>query len=222
MDSPSSLPMHNLHGSFSHALKLTKKQRENQSQLIPKNLNFNLPIKLDDNNFIYWKMQIIPVVKAFNLEYFIFGATTCPSKFVDSIDDESGERIQTYNDDYLTWKKIDQLLMSWLMSTLGESILGRLTQYITSCEVWNTVRSMFSQQSMARIMHLRSQLQLTKKGAMKISEYIVKIKGIINALMATGQVLTEQDLVAYVLGGLGLEFDPVVCSITSKKEEITL
>ncbi|KAL5857186.1 hypothetical protein ACOSQ3_004644 [Xanthoceras sorbifolium] len=30
-----------------------------------------------------------------------------------------------------------------------------------------------------------------------------------------------QDLVAYVLGGLGLEFDLVVCNIASKKDEIT-
>ncbi|KAL5762399.1 hypothetical protein ACOSP7_018663 [Xanthoceras sorbifolium] len=40
--------------------------------------------------------------------------------------------------------------------------------------------------------------------------------------MATGQIITEQDFVAYILGGLGLEFDPVVCNIASKKEEITL
>ncbi|KAL5848351.1 hypothetical protein ACOSQ4_006364 [Xanthoceras sorbifolium] len=66
-------------------------------------------------------------------------------------------------------------------------------------------------------MHLRSQLQTLKKGALKISDYIVKIKAVIDALMAAGQVITEQDLVAYILEGLGLEFDPVVCNIASKK-----
>ncbi|KAL5766409.1 hypothetical protein ACOSP7_017026 [Xanthoceras sorbifolium] len=106
MVSPSSLSMHNLSESFNRAPKLTKKQRENQSQLISKNLNFNLPIKQDDNNFIYWKRHILPVIRDFNLEDFIFGATTCPLKFVDSIDEELGEKIQTYNDDYLTWKKV--------------------------------------------------------------------------------------------------------------------
>ncbi|KAL5854422.1 hypothetical protein ACOSQ4_004224 [Xanthoceras sorbifolium] len=40
--------------------------------------------------------------------------------------------------------------------------------------------------------------------------------------MAADQVLTEQDLVAYILRGLGLEFDSVVCNIASKKEDITL
>ncbi|KAL5853353.1 hypothetical protein ACOSQ3_008471 [Xanthoceras sorbifolium] len=118
--------------------------------------------------------------------------------------------ISAYNNDYLNWKKIDHLLVSWLMSTLSPSILGRVTQCVTACEVWNTVTNMFSQQSMARIMHLRAY------------DYIVKIKGITDSLMAAGQVLTEHDLVVYILGGLGLEFDHVVCNITSKKREITL
>ncbi|KAL5776307.1 hypothetical protein ACOSP7_009233 [Xanthoceras sorbifolium] len=40
--------------------------------------------------------------------------------------------------------------------------------------------------------------------------------------MAAGQVISEQDLVAYILGGLGFEFDPVICNIASKKDDITL
>ncbi|KAL5764167.1 hypothetical protein ACOSQ2_016761 [Xanthoceras sorbifolium] len=32
----------------------------------------------------------------------------------------------------------------------------------------------------------------------------------------------KQDLVAYILGGLELEFDPVICNIAGKKEKITL
>ncbi|KAL5843427.1 hypothetical protein ACOSQ4_009385 [Xanthoceras sorbifolium] len=126
----------------------------------------------------------------FDLEDFIFGATTCPPKFVSSVDKESGEQIQCYNDDYLIWKKIDQLLTSWLMSTLSESVLRRVTQCITSCEVWLTVTNMFSQQFMARIMHLQSQLQTLKKGSRKISEYIVKIKEVADALMAAAQTIT--------------------------------
>ncbi|KAL5831806.1 hypothetical protein ACOSQ4_017160 [Xanthoceras sorbifolium] len=222
MESPDLPNHHHVSGSFNRMPRLTKKQQENRSQLISKNLNFNLPIKLDDNNYIYWKTQILPVIRAYDLEEFIFGSTRCPAKFVESIDEESGESIQTYNDDYLNWKKIDQLLVSWLMTTLSARILGQVTQCVTSCEVWNTVTSLFSQQSMARIMHLRSQLQSTKKGSMKINEYIVKMRGLTDALMAAGQVMTERDLVSYILGGLGLEFDPVVVTITSKKEDITL
>ncbi|KAL5836828.1 hypothetical protein ACOSQ3_013997 [Xanthoceras sorbifolium] len=109
---PDSSPFTNFPQAFNQTPKLTKKQRENQFQLISKNLNFNLAIKLNDDNFIYWKTQILPIVRAFDLEDFIFGATTCPVKFILAVDEESGEQVQTYNDDYLAWKKVDQLLVS--------------------------------------------------------------------------------------------------------------
>ncbi|KAL5834361.1 hypothetical protein ACOSQ4_013858 [Xanthoceras sorbifolium] len=70
------------------------------------------------------------------------------------------------------------------MSTLSESILGRVTQYVTACEVWNTITNLFSRQSMASIVHLHSQLRSLKKGSMKTSNYIMKIKGITDALIA--------------------------------------
>ncbi|KAL5770528.1 hypothetical protein ACOSP7_014682 [Xanthoceras sorbifolium] len=75
---------------------------------------------------------------------------------------------------------------------------------------------------MAHIMHIRSQLQSLKKGAMSITEFVVKMKGIIDSLTATGQIITEIDLVSYILIGLGQEFDPVIATITTKKEDITL
>ncbi|KAL5861880.1 hypothetical protein ACOSQ4_003176 [Xanthoceras sorbifolium] len=65
---------------------------------------------------------------------------------------------------------------------------------------------------MARIMHLRSQLQTLKKGAMSMTDFVVKMKGIVDSLMAAGQTITELDLVSYVLGGLGQEFDPVIAT----------
>ncbi|KAL5794470.1 hypothetical protein ACOSP7_003064 [Xanthoceras sorbifolium] len=75
---------------------------------------------------------------------------------------------------------------------------------------------------MARIMHIRSQLQNLKKGALSITEFVVKMKGIVDSLTAAGKIITEIDLVAYILGGLGQEFDPVIATITAKKEDITL
>ncbi|KAL5845588.1 hypothetical protein ACOSQ3_009112 [Xanthoceras sorbifolium] len=201
---------------------LTKKQREVQSQLISKNLNYNLPIKLDQTNFIYWKTQILPVVRAFDMEEFIFGPTKCPDKFVQITDSTSGEITLNYNDEYLNWKKIDQLLVSWLFSTLSPSVLGQVTRCVTACEVWSLLVQLYSRHSMARIMHIRSQLQNLKKGALSITEFAVKVKGIVDSLTAAGQIISIIDLVAYILGGLGQDFDPVIATITAKKEDNTL
>ena len=137
---------------------LTKKQREARSNFISKNLNFNLPIKLDQKNFIYWKAQILPIVRAFDLEEFLFGPVTSPQKYVEVTDEQTGKKIKEISDDFLTWKKIDQLLVGWILSTLSESILGQVTHCLTSYEIWNCIISLYSQHSMARTMHLKHQL----------------------------------------------------------------
>ncbi|KAK2641325.1 hypothetical protein Ddye_023088 [Dipteronia dyeriana] len=71
-------------------------------------------------------------------------------------------------------------------------------------------------------MHLKNQPQVIKKGLLSINEYIVKKKSLSDALIAARQDINEQDLIAYVLGGLGQEHDLVVVTVTSKSEEITL
>ncbi|KAL5775026.1 hypothetical protein ACOSP7_012583 [Xanthoceras sorbifolium] len=142
------------------------------------------------------------------MEEFIFGPIKCPDKFVQVTDSISGEITLNYNDEYLNWKKIDQLLVSWLFSTLSPSVLGQVTSCVTACEVWSLLVKLYSTHSMARIMHIRSQLQNLKKGALSITEFVVKMKGIVDSLTAAG--------------GLGQEFDPVIATITAKKEDITL
>ncbi|KAL5753587.1 hypothetical protein ACOSP7_021807 [Xanthoceras sorbifolium] len=46
---------------------------------LAKTLHFNLPIKLDENNYIYWKTQILPAVNALDLENFIDETKVPPS-----------------------------------------------------------------------------------------------------------------------------------------------
>ncbi|TXG59477.1 hypothetical protein EZV62_014050 [Acer yangbiense] len=84
---------------------LTKKQRENRSNLISKNLNFCLPIKLNQNNFVYWKAQILPIVRAFDLEELLFGPVISPKKYIEIKDEETDSMIKAISDDCLTWPK---------------------------------------------------------------------------------------------------------------------
>ncbi|KAL5751573.1 hypothetical protein ACOSQ2_022080 [Xanthoceras sorbifolium] len=44
------------------------------------------------------------------MEELIFGPTKCPDKFIQITDSTSGKITLNYNDEYLNWKKIDQLL----------------------------------------------------------------------------------------------------------------
>ncbi|KAK2649350.1 hypothetical protein Ddye_016839, partial [Dipteronia dyeriana] len=80
-------------------------------------------IKLDQNNFIYWKAQILPIVKAFDLEEFIFGPVRSPQKYIEVEDEETDEMTLNINNEFLNWKKIYQLLVGWILLTFSESTL---------------------------------------------------------------------------------------------------
>ena len=72
--------------------------------------------------------------------------------------------------------------------------------------MWTVLEQLFSTKSKARVLRLRLLLQTTKKGTRSIEEYILKIKNIASSLMAAGQSISDDELILYILGGLGSEF----------------
>ena len=70
--------------------------------------------------------------------------------------------------------------------------------------------------SKARILQLIFSLQTTQKGADSVEEYILKMQGIAYHLMAAGQHISEDELILYILGGLGYDFESFVVNLTSR------
>ncbi|KAL5732409.1 hypothetical protein ACOSQ2_032101 [Xanthoceras sorbifolium] len=94
-----------------------------QSSSFPSHRNFNLPLKFDQENYVLWKSQVLPAIRAYDLEDFILGESTSPPKFVETRNEEFGEVTQTVNIDFLQWKKIDyerDLLLSVLQGLGNE------------------------------------------------------------------------------------------------------
>ena len=65
-------------------------------------------------------------------------------------------------------------------------------------------------------------LQSLKKGALSISDYVLKMRNIANMLSTLGKPIPDEDLILYILGRLGLEFEKIVVNITSRSETISL
>ncbi|KAL5733908.1 hypothetical protein ACOSP7_031769 [Xanthoceras sorbifolium] len=202
----------------------TQNQSGNQafSSLFNSQLNFNLPIKLDRENYPLWKAQVLPAIRAYNLEEYIFESKIAPAKYVDVTSTTLVEVNQRLSDDFLAWKKNDQLLVCWLISTLSKSVVGEVTQCVTAFEVWLTLAKLYSRQSKVSILHLRLQMQNLKKGSMNMGDYVLKMKSFGDSLTAAGQYTTDQDVIHSKLNGLGLEYDSVVVHITSREDSITL
>lgn len=57
---------------------------------------------------------------------------------------------------------------------------------------------------------------------MSMHDYILKMKAVADSLSATGQMISNEDLILYILGGLSQEYDFVVVNLTSRCDELSL
>ncbi|CAA0831174.1 Unknown protein [Striga hermonthica] len=173
-----------------------------------------ISIKLTDENHLIWRQQVLTTVRGFGLEGFLDGTSEAPTRFIPG--EEEG--ILQVNPEFTTWQRQDQLLASWLLSSLSESILISVVGMSSSSQIWKSLESSFSTQSKARTMHYRIQLQNLKKGTLSIREYVNKVKLCCDTLAAGGHKVTEQDQIMHILSGLGPEYDAVVAaSLSSSK-----
>jgi len=84
---------------------------------------FSLKIfeKLNEKNFLVWRQQVEPYVNANNLDDFLT-APIIPPRFLTAQDRATGK----LNPEFRQWRLKDQMLLSWLQSTLSGEILALL------------------------------------------------------------------------------------------------
>ena len=112
--------------------------------------------------------------------------------------------------------------MSWLLSSMTETMLGHVNRCLTASEVWSTLQQSFLSNSKARVMQLHLMLQTLKKGSMTVEEYILKMRSLADNLNSVGQLITDEDLILYILGGFGPEYESIVVNLTSRNDALTL
>ncbi|XP_031273839.1 uncharacterized protein LOC116132327 [Pistacia vera] len=147
------------------------------------------------DNYRFWRSQVLSAVGAHELEDHLTGSIPCPDLIIVSDNDSSSQSSETLtkekiNPAYVAWKKTNKFLVTWLLASISES----------------------------RALHLRNLLQTTQKGSMNVSEFVKKMKSFAENLSGSGQVISDEDLLQYVLDGLGPEFDAVVVNLTSRIE----
>ncbi|KAK6121394.1 hypothetical protein DH2020_044858 [Rehmannia glutinosa] len=174
-------------------------------------------IKLTDNNFLVWKQQILAAIRGYGLEGFLNGSLPPPDQFI-----TNEENQRNLNPAYLAWMRQDQLLMSWLLSSLSEGILIGTVGLESSQAIWEALNIGFASQNGAKIMQYKLQLQTLKKGSLQMREYLNRVKSVCDLLASAGHGITDSDQVLHILSGLGPEYNPVIVSITSRLEPCSL
>ncbi|KAL5773652.1 hypothetical protein ACOSP7_013293 [Xanthoceras sorbifolium] len=75
---------------------------------------------------------------------------------------------------------------------------------------------------MARILQIRQQVQSIKKGGNSISDFIMKVKNIRDALMAVEENVPDRDLILSLMSSVGHEYDSVIILISSQHQTMSL
>ena len=73
-------------------------------------LTSSLTVKLDRSNFFVWKSQVVPTIIGHDLDEILFTNVSPPTTLVTGAP----------NPGFLQWKRKDQLLLSWLRSSMTE------------------------------------------------------------------------------------------------------
>ena len=71
-------------------------------------------------------------------------------------------------------------------------------------------------------MQLRLEFQTTRKGSLTMMEYILKLKSLEDNLATIGEPLTDRDQILQLLGGLGVDYNSIVASLTVREDEMSL
>ena len=99
---------------------------------------------------MFWKARVLATIRAFDLIPFI-SKISPPAKYTSNLNIEGEDAdSQIVNPDYLLWIRSDKLLLGWLFSTMSQDFLAQVIQCESSEEVWSTLETLYSQQTVAK------------------------------------------------------------------------
>ncbi|KAJ0983553.1 hypothetical protein J5N97_011808 [Dioscorea zingiberensis] len=130
--------------------------------------NHAINVKLNRDNYLLWKAQMMPYLRGQQLLRFVDGSYPCPEANITTTT-ESGAT-QVPNPEYKAWCQHDQHVLSVILSSLSEEILTHMLFLTTSSDVWSALEKMFSSRSRARIIQIRLQLSNLQKRDMTATE----------------------------------------------------
>ncbi|CAN6564867.1 unnamed protein product [Malus baccata var. baccata] len=94
--------------------------------------------------------------------------------------------------------------------------------YLTSHDMWTTLKDRFSTVTKASIFQLKTELQNIKKGSDSVSQYFQRIKDVRDHLSAAGVFFEDDDIVILALKGLPVEYNTFRTVIRGRDNVISL
>jgi hypothetical protein len=153
-----------------------------------------------------WKAQVMPAIRGAQLQGFLDGSVEELEKEVVTKDSD-GKEMKAPNLEYTRWIAQDQAVLGYLLRNMTREVLVRVAGLSSTQEVWMAVTEMFSSISKARIVHLRTQLNQTRKDNITAQAYFGRIKTLADEMANAGKRLDDEDIISYILASLDDRYD---------------
>nr|KYP76377.1 hypothetical protein KK1_020618 [Cajanus cajan] len=130
-------------------------------------------VKLDDENFLTWKMQASGTIKSFKLQQFIDFSSHggMPNKFKDN----EAMALGKISDDYANWEQQDQIVYTWLLDSMSPTLHVRMVGCNHAHQIWKSLHTYFESQTRAKVCQLKTQLKGIRKTD-SLNNYLLSIK----------------------------------------------
>ncbi|XP_020412864.1 uncharacterized protein LOC109947331 [Prunus persica] len=174
-----------------------------------------LSLKLTPTNFLLWKTQFEPILISHDLEGLIDRTDTAPPSTVGE-----GNTSQS-NPEFISWRKRDQMLRSWIIASLTEDVMPHIVGTSTSSQAWKALTQAFGSRTNTRLLQLHTQLQNFSKGDLPVATYFQKAKLIADQLAATGKPLDTNEFNAIIFHNLGSDYSDMVTAMSTKLSPIS-
>jgi len=166
-------------------------------------------------NLVAWKEQVTRVLVEEDLVDFVTNPST-PLKYTSLACDEVSE-------EYEEWVIIDQKLRTFLLSSLSELIANFVSEWEHAWEIWCAVHEICRDELVSKLkIALRAEIKNTKKENQNVKDYVGTITGLIEALVALGDDVTEQEHVQFILDGLPDDYGSLRQIVRARGEEATV
>jgi hypothetical protein len=115
------------------------------STTIPSAFSVLVSEKLTKSNYLLWHTQVMPAIRAAELEGFLTSDEKAPTKTVTSKDDK-GQDVVLHNPAYSQWVARDQVVLGYILSSLSRETLVLVATCICAADVWSELSKFYSSQ----------------------------------------------------------------------------
>ncbi|KAM6547077.1 hypothetical protein CsatB_027813 [Cannabis sativa] len=172
----------------------------------------SLSVRLDEFNYLPWKHQVLAAIKGSRLQRFL-DPNLAPPQYL-SDDDRRRNRVSPEFEDL---EQQDNILVSWLLSSMSEKVLTRMVGSDSAAQIWINLREYYTSLNRAKIGQYKTLLRNTKMQS-SLSDYLLKIKSIIDTLASIGHTTSSQDHIEALFNGLPAEYNVFITSVNTRSE----